>query len=84
MFPQLKNAAQAISLLQQVAGALAVAEEVLCFEHRDLHVGNILVQSTRQTTLTLILNNIPIFIDTQGIHVSIIDFTLSRLTKGQW
>lgn len=84
VFAQLKNAAQAVSLMQQVACALAVAEEVLSFEHRDLHMGNILVQSTRHTTVTVTLNNTPIFIDTQGIHVSIIDFTLSRLTKGRW
>ena len=84
VFAQLKNAAQAVSLMQQVACALAVAEEVLSFEHRDLHMGNILVQSTRHTTVTVTLNNTRIFIDTQGIHVSIIDFTLSRLTKGRW
>ena len=81
---QLKSAAQAVSVLQQVACALAVAEEVLSFEHRDLHVGNVLVQPTHQGTNTLTLNGTPIFVDTQGIHVNIIDFTLSRLTKGQY
>ncbi|KAK7110020.1 dentin sialophosphoprotein-like [Littorina saxatilis] len=78
---KIQSAVQAVSVLQQVACALAVAEEVLLFEHRDLHVGNILVQPTQHDTVTITLNNTPVFVDTQGIHVSIIDFTLSRLAK---
>ncbi|KAK7496261.1 hypothetical protein BaRGS_00012426 [Batillaria attramentaria] len=78
---KLKSAAEGVSVLQQVACALAVAEEEMKFEHRDLHVGNVLVQPTDETTVTVTLNGTPVFIDTHGVQVNIIDFTLSRLTK---
>lgn len=79
---QLKNPAQGVSVLRQVACALAVGEVVMQFEHRDLHVGNVLVQPTDSASITVVLNNTPITIDSEGVHVSIIDFTLSRLSKG--
>lgn len=39
----MKNEDQVLSALLQVAISLIVAEEKLEFEHRDLHIGNVLV-----------------------------------------
>ncbi|KAG9337104.1 hypothetical protein JZ751_029772 [Albula glossodonta] len=67
------------SILHQVTAALAVAEQALCFEHRDLHWGNILVKTTKEKEGTYVLNGTPHGIETRGIHVNIIDYSLSRL-----
>ncbi|XP_064892410.1 serine/threonine-protein kinase haspin [Columba livia] len=69
------------SVLQQVTAALAVAEQELHFEHRDLHWGNVLVKKTDVKELHYVLNGTTHTIHTAGIHVNIIDYTLSRLEK---
>jgi len=66
----------------QVTLSLAIAERALQFEHRDLHWGNVLIQRTTEPTLTYMLDGAPVSVDTHGVKVTIIDFTLSRLTKG--
>ncbi|XP_040575175.1 serine/threonine-protein kinase haspin homolog [Lepeophtheirus salmonis] len=77
----LYNANQGISVFNQVAHALAVAEEQLGFEHRDLHWGNILIQGTSQDILTYSLDpNNTYCVQSSGIKATIIDFSLSRLT----
>jgi len=73
---------EARSVLSQVTLSLAIAERSLQFEHRDLHWGNVLVQKTSESTLTYMLDGTEMSIDTHGVKVTIIDFTLSRLTKG--
>lgn len=65
-----------------MAYALAVAEEELEFEHRDLHVGNVLVHPTTMSTITITLNDVPFAVETHGVKATIIDFTLSRLSRG--
>ena len=62
--------------------SLAIAERALEFEHRDLHWGNVLIQRTSESTLNYMLGGASISVDTHGVRVTIIDFTLSRLTKG--
>ncbi|XP_072772966.1 serine/threonine-protein kinase haspin [Taeniopygia guttata] len=69
------------SILHQVTASLAVAEQELHFEHRDLHWGNVLVKSTDVKELQYVLDGETHSVPTAGIHVSIIDYTLSRLEK---
>ncbi|XP_017932313.2 serine/threonine-protein kinase haspin [Manacus vitellinus] len=69
------------SILHQVTASLAVAEQELHFEHRDLHWGNVLVKKTDAKELHYVLNGATHTIPTAGIHVNIIDYTLSRLEK---
>ncbi|XP_046361174.2 uncharacterized protein LOC124138512 [Haliotis rufescens] len=73
---------QAKSILQQVSVSLAVAEEQLEFEHRDLHIGNVLVRSnSTDDNITYRLADGVVETESHGVMVSIIDFTLSRLRK---
>ncbi|PWA30587.1 hypothetical protein CCH79_00009324 [Gambusia affinis] len=67
------------SVLHQVTAALAVAEQELHFEHRDLHWGNVLVKATREKTGTFLLNGEAHSMETKGVLVRIIDYSLSRL-----
>ncbi|XP_027546947.1 serine/threonine-protein kinase haspin [Neopelma chrysocephalum] len=69
------------SILHQVTASLAVAEQELHFEHRDLHWGNVLVKKTDAKELHYVLNGTTHTIPTAGIHINIIDYTLSRLEK---
>ncbi|KAK7929249.1 hypothetical protein WMY93_005644 [Mugilogobius chulae] len=67
------------SILHQVTAALAVAEQELHFEHRDLHWGNVLVKVTKQKTTEFSLNGAVQALETKGVLVRIIDYSLSRL-----
>ncbi|XP_075901777.1 uncharacterized protein haspin isoform X2 [Nelusetta ayraudi] len=67
------------SILHQVAAALSVAEQELHFEHRDLHWGNVLVRPTKAKKGSFLLNGEVHSLDTKGVLVSIIDYSLSRL-----
>nr|XP_057938662.1 uncharacterized protein haspin [Doryrhamphus excisus] len=67
------------SILHQVTAALAVAEQQLHFEHRDLHWGNVLVKTTKEKTGSYLLNGTVHTLETKGVLVRIIDYSLSRL-----
>ncbi|XP_034543402.1 serine/threonine-protein kinase haspin [Notolabrus celidotus] len=67
------------SILHQVTAALAVAEQELNFEHRDLHWGNVLVKTTKQKAGSFLLNGTVHSLETRGVLVRIIDYSLSRL-----
>lgn len=67
------------SILHQVTAALAVAEQELHFEHRDLHWGNVLVKMTKEKTAEFSLNGTELSLETKGVLVRIIDYSLSRL-----
>ncbi|KAK2166495.1 hypothetical protein LSH36_38g00015, partial [Paralvinella palmiformis] len=77
----LSNMQQVKSILHQVIASLAVAEDALQFEHRDLHWGNVLVKPTTCTQFNYTLQGKPFSIESHGVKVAIIDFTLSRLHK---
>ncbi|XP_021830465.1 serine/threonine-protein kinase haspin homolog [Prunus avium] len=78
----LRNTDEARSLLVQVTAALAVAEAAYEFEHRDLHWGNILLSRNDSVTMPFTLEGKQMFIQTFGLGMSIIDFTLSRINTG--
>lgn len=78
---KLNSAEQALSIFLQVTFSLASAEAEFQFEHRDLHWGNILVSKTDQEQIEYLVNGMSYDINSSGIMVQIIDFTLSRITK---
>uniref|UniRef100_A0A0K0DM02 Protein kinase domain-containing protein n=1 Tax=Angiostrongylus cantonensis TaxID=6313 RepID=A0A0K0DM02_ANGCA len=113
----LANENQVLSVLFQIAISLVVAEERLEFEHRDLHVGNVLVVENDDNLeyvlsikygfffLFLALKMIVRFmwftvcvwkilryrfsggdmvLRSYGVKVHLIDFTLSRMSKGSF
>lgn len=71
-------------MFAQTALALAVAERRLRFEHRDLHLGNILVQTVERMEQceyqppSSTLDGV-VFRPCSGPPITIIDFTFSRL-----
>ncbi|VDK80274.1 unnamed protein product [Litomosoides sigmodontis] len=73
---------QAYSIVYQVLVALSVAEYRLSFEHRDLHCGNILIRNVDFSAVKANYNGTEINVCTHGVEVKIIDFTLSRMSKG--
>lgn len=57
-----------------------MAESELKFEHRDLHWGNILINTVeKDKKKDYYLNGQKIEVAMKGVEVSIIDFTLSRM-----
>ncbi|VDN07890.1 unnamed protein product, partial [Thelazia callipaeda] len=71
------NISQAYSIIYQVITALSVAEHRLSFEHRDLHCGNIMIKNVEAYYADCKINLL-----THGVELKIIDFTLSRMSKG--
>jgi serine/threonine protein kinase len=76
----------ACSILTQVAVSLAAAEHEHRYEHRDLHTGNIVVQSgvSAETFRKIRVGDDVFRITTHGHVVTIIDYTLARLTNGAY
>lgn len=70
------DALQVCSIVCQLACALALAEEKAAFEHRDLHLGNILINKVPSD---LYFHFDDVYFPSQGVQCSIIDYSLSRL-----
>ena len=68
------------SQLRKLIVTFLVAEEVFKFEHRDLHWGNILVRECSKCDYTYTIRGNDYQITNQGVHASIIDYSLSRMT----
>ncbi|XP_039501264.1 serine/threonine-protein kinase haspin homolog isoform X3 [Drosophila santomea] len=78
-FPFL-NSEQSYYALLQIILALAVGEEEYQFEHRDLHLGNILIEYTNKKHIIFTLKNTHLTVLSKGVNMTIIDYTLSRIT----
>jgi len=76
---RLRNIQQAQSLIFQTCFSLATAEERFKFEHRDLHLANLLICKTVNETLKYQCEGQTKVVKTWGIKCNIIDYTLSRL-----
>ena len=70
----------AISLARQLIASLAVAESALEFEHRDLHLGNVLVLKTNSKSVNFKMNGKSFTVELNGFKLNIIDTTFSRIT----
>ncbi|KAI3656344.1 hypothetical protein MP638_006503 [Amoeboaphelidium occidentale] len=75
----LENWDQAVSVVRQITLSLAVAEQELKYEHRDLHWGNVLLRGEDIETIVYKVGDTTHEVTTHGITVSIIDYTFSRL-----
>ena len=54
----------------------------LSFEHRDMHIQNILVKRIKEEDVVFIVDSKRYVLPSAGIKVSIIDYTLSRIQLG--
>ena len=76
------NHAQGLSILKQVVFSLGAAELAMEFEHRDLHLGNVLVRRcARNAYIPYSLNGLERSVRSEGVFATIIDFTISRIKK---
>ncbi|KAI0747296.1 hypothetical protein BC629DRAFT_1298885 [Irpex lacteus] len=86
--PSNKNSwGQACSIFWQVVRALAEAEDMVHFEHRDLHWGQILVKNVTSTdpppSLLSRKRKTPMDHDVHGVKATVIDLGLSRMETGE-
>ncbi|TKR64938.1 hypothetical protein L596_025408 [Steinernema carpocapsae] len=80
-FP-VKSDKEAASIFTQVAFSLMVAEHAMEFEHRDLHVGNVLVSRENvPDVISYSFEGCEYRFATHGVKATIIDFTNSRMRK---
>jgi len=69
---------EGLSIASQLIASIAIAEEELEFEHRDLHSSNILIKKTNEEFAKYCINGNPFCIKLNGYFVTIIDTTFSR------
>ncbi|XP_060877718.1 uncharacterized protein LOC132950329 isoform X2 [Metopolophium dirhodum] len=74
------SADQSLFAFLQIVFGLAVAEEEYKFEHRDLHIGNILIKKCSNKKIAYELEGQHFNVPSRGIKITIIDYTLSRMT----
>ena len=76
------NAKQILSICYQLTLALTASECVYEFEHRDLHVGNILVKKTKKKSIKFVIKTQNYRVQSFGYKAFIIDTTFSRIKIG--
>ncbi|GKT53214.1 haspin protein kinase [Colletotrichum tofieldiae] len=74
---ELANSSQLWDIFLHVAIALARAEDLACFEHRDLHEGNLCIRRTEEPTTRDPKKPGPYF-GYSGLDITILDYGLSR------
>ncbi|KZL85404.1 gsg2 protein kinase [Colletotrichum incanum] len=82
---ELANSSQLWDIFLHVAIALARAEDLACFEHRDLHEGNLCIRRTDEPMTRDPKRPGPYF-GYSGLDITILDYGLSRaedLEKGE-
>ncbi|EGT37181.1 hypothetical protein CAEBREN_29560 [Caenorhabditis brenneri] len=77
----LEKEKEIFSILIQLALSILAAELLMEFEHRDLHIGNLLIDRNGADKLDYKVNGHKIPLEVHGVKVNIIDFTLSRISK---
>ncbi|XP_077496355.1 serine/threonine-protein kinase haspin-like [Amblyomma americanum] len=79
---ELDSVLQLWSILQQMALSLAVAEEALEFEHRDLHLGHVLVKRTTEEMFWFRVGGRSFVIKTCGLEANVSGYSWARITDG--
>ena len=74
------NAQQLFGIVQQLIFGLVCAERQFSFEHRDLHISNILIKRTKKPEVDFVIDNQTYKLTTLGFRCFIVDMTFSRLT----
>jgi Haspin like kinase domain len=68
------------SVLLQVFASICVAQERIQLKHHDLHLGNIMISPTKETSWTVDLPFGKVIIPIVNLHATIIDYGLSSAT----
>lgn len=75
------EAKTAVSIFQQVLLSLAISESTISFEHRDLHLGNVLLRETDEEALTFELDGRSYTVRSNAVRTAIIDYSLARFVS---
>lgn len=67
------------SILMQVVIGLCIAECAFEFEHRDLHLSNILAQHTTQRWIRFVYKSQVYLLESNGYQAKVIDYSYSRI-----
>ncbi|KAI1708722.1 haspin like kinase domain-containing protein [Ditylenchus destructor] len=70
------------SIFFQLALSLLAAEEKMQFEHRDMHLSNILISDVEEEYVKYCINGELVKLKTMGVRATIIDYTHSRILAG--
>nr|XP_046917386.1 LOW QUALITY PROTEIN: uncharacterized protein LOC124497752 [Dermatophagoides farinae] len=81
LYDQMENyqPLEILSVTKQLLLGFMIAEKVFEFEHRDLHLGNILVKQSPYEQLTYVYDDQFIQMPSNNLLVKVIDTTFSRL-----
>lgn len=74
------TAQQLFGIVQQLIFGLVCAERQFSFEHRDLHISNILIKRTKKPEVDFVIDNQTYKLTTLGYRCFIVDMTFSRLS----